>query len=130
MQRGQGAAERGVEKRQESKHASYWHQWCARQVVKRTYEWLAEQPEDADELVALLSEAAPRLGVAAAVSGVRAHPRTPRRLPPEPGACLRQRLAAAVPMRTGTSRLGTTAFLPIDVRQVLHVCYLGHLYLK
>ena len=75
-------------------------------MVKRTYEWLAEQPEDADELVALLSEAAPRLGVAAAVSGVRAHLRTPRRLPPEPGACLRQRLAAAVPMPTGTPHLG------------------------
>ena len=73
----------------------------ARQVVKRTYEWLAEQPEDADELAALLSEAAPRLGVAAAVSGARAQPRTPRRLTPEPGACLRQRLASAVPMPTG-----------------------------
>lgn len=78
-------------------------------MVKRTYEWLAEQPEDADELVALLSEAAPRLGVAAAVA-TRAQPRTPRRQPPEPGARLRQRLAEAVPMPTGAGYLDMVWF--------------------
>jgi len=69
-------------------------------VVRRTYEWLAEQQEDAAELVALLAEAAPRLGVAAAAAAARAPAsRTPSRPPPEPGAA--ERLAAAAPMPAG-----------------------------
>ena len=40
-----------------------------RQVVRRTWDWLAEQPEDAAELAVLLYEAAPKLNISSASAG-------------------------------------------------------------
>ncbi len=39
------------------------------QVVRRTWDWLAEQPEDAAELAVLLYEAAPKLNISSASAG-------------------------------------------------------------
>ena len=44
------------------------------QVVRRTWDWLAEQPEDAAELAVLLFEAAPKLKISAGGSGGASRP--------------------------------------------------------
>lgn len=67
--------------------------------MQRTWDWLAEQPEDAAELAQLLFEATPRLGVAAARSPRKA-PRN-RRKPADPNASLLDRLKAAEPISSG-----------------------------
>ena len=71
--------------------------------MQRTWDWLAEQPEDAAELAQLLFEATPRLGVAAARSPRKA-PRS-RRHPADPNASLLDRLKAAEPMPSGRKEL-------------------------
>ena len=79
---------------------------CTVQVVQKTWDWLAEQPEDAAELAALLFEAAPKLGVPGAQrtpgksmsrAASRAHALD------MPDVPLKQRLGAAQPMPTGES---------------------------
>ena len=76
------------------------------QVVQKTWDWLAEQPEDAAELAALLFEAAPKLGVPGAQrtpgksmsrAASRAHALD------MPDVTLKRRLGAAQPMPTGES---------------------------
>ena len=70
--------------------------------MARTWDWLAEQPEDAAELAVLLYEAAPKLNIAASAGGASHHAaKTPRRAAYSEEGGLRERLAAAVPMPTG-----------------------------
>lgn len=82
------------------------HHIYIKQVVQRTWDWLAEQPEDAAELAQLLFEATPRLGVAAA--------RCPRKLPrnrrhsADANLTLVDRLRAAEPLQSGMECPGET----------------------
>lgn len=79
------------------------------QVVRRTWDWLAEQPEDAAELAVLLYEAAPKLKFTAAGSGgTSRHPaRTPRRgVPYKEEGGSQQRLSGASPLPVGAQLLG------------------------
>ena len=84
---------------------------CCMKVVARTWDWLAEQPEDAAELAVLLYEAAPKLNIAASSTaggsaGAGHHAaKTPRRAHHSEDGGLLERLAAAVPMPIGQQRL-------------------------
>ena len=72
------------------------------QVVRRTWDWLAEQPEDAAELAVLLFEAAPRLKISASGSGGTSRPpKASRRASYKDEDGSRHRLSAAVPCPTG-----------------------------
>ena len=75
---------------------SYQH---VMQVVRRTWDWLAEQPEDAAELALLLFEAAPKLNFGEAGPLRAASSKMPRRASTMPQG--RRRLARAVPMAPG-----------------------------
>ena len=75
-------------------------------MVQKTWDWLAEQPEDAAELAALLFEAAPKLGVPGAQKPPgKSLSRAARRADAldMPDVTLKQRLGAAQPMPTGES---------------------------
>ena len=69
------------------------------QAMERTWNWLAEVPEEAAELAYLLFEAAPRLGVAASSPRALRHPK-PRRMSYDATSDA-ARLAAAAPMPSG-----------------------------
>ena len=77
------------------------------EVQQRTWDWLAEQPEDAAELAALLSEAAPKLRLSrddSTGSGARtASGRLQAKMSHSRDAVrsLRARLKAAIPMAIG-----------------------------
>ncbi len=72
------------------------------QVVRRTWDWLAEQPEDAAELALLLFEAAPKLNFSETGPSRQASSKIPRRASYKEQGGFRQRLARAVPMPSGT----------------------------
>lgn len=105
---------------------------CCGQVVRRTWDWLAEQPEDAAELAVLLYEAAPKLNIAAssaagrgAASRAAAAAKTPRRASgADREGGLRERLAAAVPMPIGACARNT---LPRDATHCAVFCAQGPL---
>ena len=71
------------------------------QVVRRTWDWLAEQPEDAAELALLLFEAAPKLNFSETGPSRQASSKIPRRASYKEQGGFRQRLARAVPMPSG-----------------------------
>ena len=71
------------------------------QVVRRTWDWLAEQPEDAAELALLLFEAAPKLNFGDAGPSRAASAKMPRRASTMPQGGFRRRLTRAVPMAPG-----------------------------
>ena len=71
------------------------------QVVRRTWGWLAEQPEDAAELALLLFEAAPKLNFSETGPSRQASSKIPRRASYKEQGGFRQRLARAVPMPSG-----------------------------
>ena len=71
------------------------------QVVRRTWDWLAEQPEDAAELALLLFEAAPKLNFGDAGPSRAASAKMPRRASVKAQGGFRRRLAIAVPMAPG-----------------------------
>ena len=74
------------------------------QMIRKTWTWLAEQPEDAAELAQLLFEATPRLGVSASQSSSPRRSMTTRfskRSVPGASLSLLDRLKAAEPMATG-----------------------------
>lgn len=71
-------------------------------MVRRTWDWLAEQPEDAAELAVLLFEAAPKLKISASGSGGASRPpKASRRASYKEEDGSRHRLSAAVPCPTG-----------------------------
>ncbi|CAL8468091.1 g7630 [Coccomyxa elongata] len=73
-----------------------------KKVVRRTWDWLAEQPEDAAELAVLLFEAAPKLKISASGSGGTSRPpKASRRASYKEEDGSRHRLSAAVPCPTG-----------------------------
>ena len=74
------------------------------QVVRRTWDWLAEQPEDAAELALLLFEAAPKLNFGNAGPSRAASAKMPRRASTMPQGGFRRRLARAVPTAPGGTR--------------------------
>ena len=86
------------------------------QVVQRTWDWLAEQPEDAAELAQLLFEAAPRLGVAAAESPKKLASKGSKRPPAEASIPVLDRLAAAEAMPTGVSNVLIVSFASLFAR--------------
>ena len=73
------------------------------QMIKQTWDWLADQPEDAAELAQLLFEATPRLGVSASSSSPRKSiaQKSSKRSVPGASLSLLDRLKAAEPMATG-----------------------------
>ena len=77
--------------------------------MQKTWDWLAEQPEDAAELAQLLFEATPRLGVAAAKSPRKATRN--RRHPGDASLSLLDRLKAAEPLPSGTTLLAANVSL-------------------
>ena len=83
------------------------------QVVRRTWDWLAEQPEDAAELALLLFEAAPKLNFGKTGPSRAASAKMPRRASTMPQGGFRRRLARAVPMAPGgtpTAPLESSSF--------------------
>ena len=84
------------------------------QVVRRTWDWLAEQPEDAAELALLLFEAAPKLNFGEAGPSRAASAKMPRRASAMPQGGFRRRLTRAVPMAPG----GALTAPPASVRQL------------
>eukprot|EP00891_Asterochloris_glomerata_P005709 jgi/Astpho2/5709/Aster-02947 len=92
------------------------------QVVQKTWDWLAEQPEDAAELAALLFEAAPKLGVPGAQrtpgksmsrAASRAHALD------MPDVTLKQRLGAAQPMPTGSGEVDWSQLTTVASSEML-----------
>ena len=71
------------------------------QVVRRTWDWLAEQPEDAAELALLLFEAAPKLNFSETGPSRQASSKIPRQASYKEQGGFGQRLARAVPMPSG-----------------------------
>lgn len=73
------------------------------QVVRRTWDWLAEQPEDAAELAVLLFEAAPKLKISAGGSGGASRPpKASRRSSYKEEGGSQRRLSAGVPCPIGS----------------------------
>ncbi len=70
-------------------------------MVRRTWDWLAEQPEDAAELAVLLFEAAPKLNFSETGPSRQTSSKIPRRASYKEQGGFRQRLARAVPMPSG-----------------------------
>jgi len=73
-------------------------------VVRRTWDWLAEQPEDAAELALLLFEAAPKLNFSETGPSRQASCKIPRRASYKEQGGFKRRLARAVPMLSGEGR--------------------------
>ena len=69
--------------------------------MRRTWDWLAEQPEDAAELALLLFEAAPKLNFSETGPSRQASSKVPRRASYKEQGGFKQRLARAVPMPSG-----------------------------
>ena len=78
-----------------------WPHLLPMQVVRRTWDWLAEQPEDAAELALLLFEAAPKLNFGEAGPSRAALAKMPRRTSVQAQGGFRRRLARAVPIAPG-----------------------------
>ena len=86
-------------------------QWTA-QVVRRTWDWLAEQPEDAAELALLLFEAAPKLNFSETGPSRQASCKIPRRASYKEQGGFKRRLARAVTMPSGEGRILGILFRP------------------
>ena len=69
--------------------------------MRRTWDWLAEQPEDAAELALLLFEAAPKLNFSETGPSRQASSKIPRRASYKEQGGFAQRLTRAVPMPSG-----------------------------
>ncbi|EIE20699.1 hypothetical protein COCSUDRAFT_57268 [Coccomyxa subellipsoidea C-169] len=75
-------------------------------VVRRTWDWLAEQPEDAAELAVLLFEAAPKLKISASGSGGASQPpKASRRSSYKEEGGFQHRLSAGVPCPIGAGEI-------------------------
>ncbi len=96
---------------------------CA-QVVRRTWDWLAEQPEDAAELAVLLFEAAPKLKISAGGSGGASQPpKASRRSSYKEEGGSRHRLSAGVPCPIGVRPfLDATVTLRLISKQTSQAC--------
>lgn len=88
----------------------------ASQVLQKALDWLAEQPEDASELAALLSEAVPKLGFHTQKSrlpGISRAATSKQSLELlHADMSLLQRLKAARPMPVGKLPTSTKTFTP------------------
>ena len=85
------------------------------QVVRRTWDWLAEQPEDAAELALLLFQAAPKLNFSEMGPSRQASSKIPRRASYKEQGGFVQRLTRAVPMPCGAPN--QTAFIQAFIKR-------------
>ena len=80
------------------------------QALQRAWDWLAEQPEDASELAAVLNEAVPRLKLISNLTSRPSRAQTSREALEllHADMTLLERLQAARPMLVGTSAVKCT----------------------
>ena len=86
-------------------------------MVRRTWDWLAEQPEDAAELALLLFEAAPKLNFSETGPSRQASCKIPRRASYKEQGGFKRRLGRAVPMPSGEGWILGFQFRPKQTQQ-------------